>query len=35
MRIKQRCDVIVANRLHAELDDVLEKVYTMDLYGRD
>lgn len=28
-------DVIVANRLEAPIEDVVEKVYTRDLYGRD
>ncbi len=28
-------DVIVANRFHPEIEDVLEKVYTRDLYFRD
>ena len=32
---KSRCKVIVANRYNAELDDVKEKVYTRDLFGRD
>ena len=32
---KSRSDLIVANRLSAELLDVREKVYTRDLYNRD
>lgn len=32
---KTTSDIIVANRLSDELDDVLEKVYTRDLFGRD
>ena len=32
---KRQCDVILANRYNAELEDVLEKVYTRDLYFRD
>ena len=31
---KKRCDVIVANRWGAVLDDVKEKVYTRDLFDR-
>lgn len=32
---KAACDVIVANRRHADLEDVLDKVYTRDMYFRD
>ena len=32
---KKECDVIIANRYSADLEDVLEKVYTRDLYFRD
>ncbi len=32
---KQESDVIVANRLNPDLEDVREKVYTRDLFSRD
>ncbi len=32
---KQRADVIVANRVTDDLEDVLSKVYTRDIYSRD
>ena len=32
---KQMSDVILANRYHEDIADVLDKVYTRDLYFRD
>ena len=32
---KSMCDVIIANRFNEDIEDVLDKVYTRDLYFRD
>ena len=32
---KKRSTIIVANRLDAELDDALDKIYTRDLWSKD
>lgn len=34
-RIKNECDVIIANRINEEIADVIDKVYTRDIYNQD
>ena len=33
--LKRDCDLILANRMAADLEDVIDNVYTRDLWGRD
>lgn len=34
-RFKERADIIIANRVEADLEDVLEKVFSRDVFGVD
>lgn len=35
LELKQRCDVIIADRLSSDIKEVLSKVYNHDLFGND
>ena len=32
---KRRTDVIIANRIDKAIEDVIDKVYSRDIFGRD
>ena len=34
-RLKQEADLIIANRMSADLEDVTEKVFTQDIFNVD
>ena len=34
-KLKNQCDLIIANRMSQDLSDVIEKVYTRDLWHND
>lgn len=34
-KFKQTCDIIIANRITKEIEDIREKIYTRDLFGKD